>query len=133
VAQTLTSRLSAPAKLALGIAAQAAGVIALVVGMHELSLITFLLGGIAAGAGAGVLFKAAVGTVVAMAAPVKRSEALAGLFLVSYLGMSIPAVGIGIATRSISPTTAMTGLAAILLVLLAAVAVLARGHAGARA
>ena len=126
LAQSLTSRISAPAKMALGITAQAAGVIALVVGMHMLNLAIFLLGGIAAGVGAGMLFKAAIGTVVAMAAPGKRSEALAGLFLIAYLGLSIPALGIGIATRSIDATTAMTWLAAILLVLLGAVAVLAR-------
>ena len=132
VAQTLTTRLSASAKMALGIAAQAVGVIALVVGMHELNLATFLLGGIVAGIGAGVLFKAAVGTVVAMAAPAKRSEALAGLFLISYLGLSIPALGIGIATRTIDATTAMTWLGGILLVLLAGVAVLARGRSAAK-
>ena len=100
--------------------------------MHELNLATFLVGGIVAGIGAGVLFKAAVGTVVAMAAPAKRSEALAGLFLISYLGLSIPALGIGIATRTIDATTAMTWLGGILLVLLAGVAVLARGRSAAR-
>ena len=132
IAQTLTTRLSASAKMTLGIAAQAAGVIALVAGMHELNLATFLVGGIVAGIGAGVLFKAAVGTVVAMAAPAKRSEALAGLFLISYLGLSIPALGIGIATRTIDATTAMTWLGGILLVLLAGVAVLARGRSAAK-
>ena len=49
IAQTLTTRLSAAAKMTLGIAAQAVGVIALVVGMHELNLATFLVGGIVAG------------------------------------------------------------------------------------
>jgi len=126
LAQTLTSRMSAPAKMALGTAAMAAGVIVLVAGMHTLNLATFLVGGVVAGVGAGVLFKAAVGTVVAMAAPAKRSEALAGLFLISYLGLSIPAIGIGIATRTVDATTAMTWLAAILLLLLAGVGVLAR-------
>ena len=132
IAQTLTSRWSASTKLALGIVAQAAGVIALVVGMHTLNLTTFLLGGIATGVGAGVLFKAAIGTIVAMAAPAKRGEALAGLFLIAYLGLSIPAVGIGIATRWIDATTAMTWLAGILLVLLAGVGVLARGRSTAK-
>lgn len=126
LAQSVTSRMGAPAKMTLGITAQAAGVVTLLVGMYTLNLATFLIGGIAAGIGAGVLFKAAVGTVVAVAAPAKRSEALAGLFLISYLGLSIPAVGIGIATRSIDATTAMTWLAAVLLVLLATVAFLAR-------
>ncbi|OZC84644.1 MFS transporter [Rhodococcus sp. 06-412-2C] len=125
-AQTLTSRMSSSTKLALGITAEALGLIALVTGMYTLSLPAFLIGGVIAGIGAGVLFKAAVGTVAAMAAPAERSEALAGLFLISYLGLGIPAVGIGIATLSMSATTAMTGLAAIVLMLLTGVAILAR-------
>ncbi|OZD04956.1 MFS transporter [Rhodococcus sp. 06-235-1A] len=126
VAQTLTSRMSGSTKLALGIAAEALGLIALVTGMYTLSLPTFLIGGVIAGIGAGVLFKAAVGAVAGMAAPAERSAALAGLFLISYLGLGIPAVGIGIATLSMSATTAMTGLAAIVLILLTGVTLLAR-------
>ncbi|WP_415972754.1 MFS transporter [Rhodococcus sp. 077-4] len=126
LAQTLTSRMTSTAKLALGISAEAVGLITLVTGMHALSLPMFLIGGVIAGIGAGVLFKAAVGAVTAMAAPAQRSEALAGLFLISYLGLGIPALGIGVATLEMSATTAMTGLAAIVLVLLTGVAMLAR-------
>ncbi|MBM7246214.1 MFS transporter [Rhodococcus fascians] len=126
LAQTMTSRMSSTAKLSLGISAEALGLIALVIGMHTLSLPTFLVGGVVAGIGAGVLFKAAVGAVAAMAAPAERSEALAGLFLIAYLGLGIPALGIGIATLSMSATAAMTGLAAIVLILLRGVATLAR-------
>jgi MFS family permease len=125
IAQTLTGRLPARAKMVLGLSAQAVGVLALVIGMRTADLGAFLLGGVVAGIGAGVLFKAAVGAVVAMAAPAKRSEALAGLFLIAYLGLSLPAVGIGIATRTIPATTAMTWFTGILLVMLAGVAVLA--------
>ncbi|MBY4130727.1 MFS transporter [Rhodococcus fascians] len=126
LAQTLTSRMSSTAKLSLGISTEALGLITLVTGMHTLSLPMFLIGGVVAGIGAGVLFKAAVGAVAAMAAPAERSEALAGLFLISYLGLGIPAVGIGIATLAMSATMAMTGLAAIVLALLTEVAILAR-------
>ncbi len=73
-----------------------------------------------------MLFETTVGAVAAMAAPAERSEALAGLFLISYLGLGIPAVGIRIAPISMSATSAMAGLAAIVLLLLAGVAELAR-------
>ncbi|MCO5994938.1 MFS transporter [Actinoallomurus rhizosphaericola] len=128
LAQTLASRLSARAKMVLGLVAQAGGVLALVAGMYATDLAAFLIGGVVAGIGAGVLFKAAVGTVVAMAAPAKRGEALAGLFLISYLGLIIPAVGIGVATRSVTATTAMTWFTGVLLVVLAGVAALSRSH-----
>jgi predicted MFS family arabinose efflux permease len=125
-AQALTSRLTTRVKMIVGLLAQAAGMLALVISMHTANLPAFLLGGVVAGTGAGVLFKAAVGTVVAMAAAAKRGEALAGLFLISYLGLSLPAVGIGIATLAIAATTAMTWFTGVLLVLLASVAALGR-------
>ena len=123
-AQTLTSQLDAPVRRSLGLLAQAVGVAALVVGMYTANLALFLIGGIIANIGAGVLFKSAVGAVAAMAGPATRGEALAGLFLISFLGMAVPALGIGVTTRYISATTAVTWFAAVLLVLLATVAML---------
>ncbi|RKT09265.1 putative MFS family arabinose efflux permease [Streptomyces sp. 1114.5] len=125
-AQTLTSRLDAALRRNLGLYAQAAGTTALAVGMHTASLTLFLVAGITAGIGAGVLFKSAVGTVVAMATPAKRGEALAGLFLISYLGLALPAIAIGIATRYTTMTTAMTWFTAALLALLTTAGLLAR-------
>jgi MFS family permease len=125
-AQTLTSRMRPGAKLGIGIAAQALGLVVLVVGMHASNLPTFLIGGVTIGVGAGMLFKAAVGAVAAMAVPAKRGEALAGLFLISYVGLSLPALSIGIATRYATATTAMTWLAVVLLAILGAVATLSR-------
>ncbi|WP_422735236.1 MFS transporter [Micromonospora sp. WMMD729] len=126
VAQSLTTRLPAPAKVRLGLLAQAVGVPVVLVGMHTASLTAFLIGGVLAGVGAGVLFKAAVGTVAAMAVPARRGEALAGLFLIAYLGMSLPALGIGIATRAVSTITAMNWFTGLLLVLLGGVTLLFR-------
>ena len=133
VAQTLTSRLAAPAKVRLGLLAQAVGVPVLLVGMHTASLPVFLVGGVVAGIGAGVLFKAAVGAVAAMAAPAQRGEALAGLFLIGYLGMILPSVGIGVATQAVSAGTAMNWFTGLLLVMLAGVAALFRHSAAAQA
>ncbi|WP_112678139.1 MFS transporter [Micromonospora saelicesensis] len=133
VAQTLTSRLAAPAKVRLGLLAQAVGVPVLLVGMHTASLSVFLVGGVVAGIGAGVLFKAAVGAVAAMAAPAQRGEALAGLFLIGYLGMILPSVGIGVATQAVTAGTAMNWFTGLLLVMLAGVAALFRHSAAAHA
>ena len=62
-AQTLSSQLEAPVRRRVGLLAQAAGVTVLAVGMHTANLALFLIGGIVANMGAGVLFKSAVGTV----------------------------------------------------------------------
>ncbi|MFF0232728.1 MFS transporter [Micromonospora sp. NPDC005254] len=132
VAQTVTNRLPAPAKVRLGLLAQAVGMPVVLVGMHTASLTAFLVGGVVAGVGAGVLFKAAVGMVAAMATPARRGEALAGLFLIAYLGMSLPAVGIGIATRTVSTITVMNWFTGLLLVMLAGVTALFRRRPAAR-
>src|SRR5204862_265148 len=83
----------------------------------------FLLAGVLAGAGAGVLFKSAVGHVAATAAPAQRGEALAGLFLASYLGLALLPVGLGVASLFMSLGNATTWFTAVVLALLAAVAV----------
>jgi MFS family permease len=125
-AQSLTGRLPAAARRGLGLLVMAAGLVVLVAGMQAASLGLFLAGGIVAGAGAGVLFKAAVGSVAAMAAPASRGEALAGIFLIAYLGLTVPVVAIGLATLSFAAVTVMAWFAGILLVLLVGVALLAR-------
>ncbi|WP_245673927.1 MFS transporter [Actinoplanes rectilineatus] len=133
VAQSLTGGLSGPARTALGLLAQAGGVLTLVAGMHAGSLAVFVAGGVVSGVGAGVLFKASVGAVAAMAAPAERGEALAGLFLVAYLGIGVPAVVLGVATALAGPVTVMTWFAGVLVLLLAAVALLSRERGPSRA
>ena len=125
-AQVLTGRLSPRARRNAGLLAQAAGVAVLAVGVHTASLTVFVLSGVVAGAGAGMLFKSAVGSVAAMAAPARRGEALAGLFLVSYLGLALLPVGLGVASRYTSTAGAMTWFTAVVLLLLAGVALLGR-------
>ncbi|HEY0698787.1 MAG TPA: hypothetical protein VGD43_13370, partial [Micromonospora sp.] len=49
-----------------------------------------------------------------------------GLFLISYLGLIVPAVGIGVATRYVAATTAMAWFTGALLVVLAVVGGLSR-------
>ncbi|NKE60012.1 MFS transporter [Lentzea sp. PSKA42] len=125
LAQTVTGGLSLAALRKLGLGAQAIGVLLVVAGMDATSFPLFLAGGAIAGVGAGVQFKAAIGAVASMAAPEKRGEALASLFFIAYLGLSLPSLSIGLATRFLDPTTVMTWFAGILLMLLAGVAALA--------
>jgi MFS family permease len=62
------------------------------------NLAMFVIGGVITGAGAGLVFKGAL-VAAASTAPVgARAEVLAGFFLGAYVGLSIPVVGLGIAT-----------------------------------
>jgi MFS family permease len=128
VTQAASGGLTSRQRFTAGLTAQAAGLLVLATGMHLASLPLFLIGGAVAGAGAGVLFKSAVGAVAEMAAAHERGEALAGLFLIGYLGLIGPALGLGIATRYLPATTAMLWFSGFLLAMLAGIALVDRAN-----
>jgi MFS family permease len=116
--------------LAIGGAAMIAGLAltALAVWLPTPSLALFLAGGALTGAGAGTVFKGTVGTVISITPPATRAEALAGLFLAGYVGLSLPVVGAGIALQFASPRDTLLGFAIVEVVaILAAAPRLLRG------
>jgi MFS family permease len=62
------------------------------------NLALFVIGGVITGAGAGLVFKGALVAATSTAPEGARAEVLAGFFLGAYVGLSIPVVGLGIAT-----------------------------------
>lgn len=95
------------------------GLLLLTGSVWEASLWGFVTGGIIAGAGAGLLFKASVGSVIAMAAPGTRAELLTGFFVASYTGLAVSSVGIGVAAQHLDPRAVLTAFAAVCLLGLA--------------
>ncbi|SIQ34503.1 MFS transporter [Micromonospora avicenniae] len=75
------------------------------------NLALFVVGAVVSGAGAGSIFKGVLGTTAAISTPEGRAEALAGIFLSGYLGLSIPVIGLGIALRQVSPRAGLLGFA----------------------
>jgi MFS family permease len=75
------------------------------------SLTLFLVGTAVAGAGSGAVFRATLSTVIAVATSEHRAEALAGLFLAGYVGLSLPVVGLGVALEYATPRAALLGFA----------------------
>jgi MFS family permease len=75
------------------------------------SLALLLVGGAVSGAGAGAVFKGTVGTVIEISTAATRAEALAGLFLVGYLGLSVPVLGAGVALQYVSARDTLLGFA----------------------
>ncbi|HWI75365.1 MAG TPA: MFS transporter [Baekduia sp.] len=116
--------------LAIGGAAMIAGLAltALAVWLPAPSLALFLAGGALTGAGGGTVFKGTVGTVISITPPATRAEALAGLFLAGYVGLSLPVVGAGIALQFASARDTLLGFAVVEVVaILAAAPRLPRG------
>ena len=101
LAQTLSSSRSSHRLLASAIPALLAGValLTLALWLPAPSFAVFLAGDVLAGAGAGLMFKGAIGTVSEIALPGHRAEALAGLFLAAYLGLAGPVIGLGVLTQ----------------------------------
>jgi MFS family permease len=122
--QALSGLMSPRQRYLLGMVALAAGLPLLVAGMNLPSLWVFLAGGMIAGAGAGIQFKTSVSSIAQIAAPHERGEALAGIFLIGYVGLAVPALGMGLATQAVAASTAVIWFAAAILVALAGVAVL---------
>src|SRR6202034_2771704 len=84
----------------------------------------FVIGGVISGAGAGMVFKGALVTAASTAPEGSRAEVLAGFFLGAYVGLSIPVIGLGIATTYVTAKDAM-----LVFVVLAAVAIAGSVHA----
>ncbi|HEV7623309.1 MAG TPA: MFS transporter [Amnibacterium sp.] len=101
----------------------AAGLAAIGVAPVLRALPLFVLGGIAAGAGSGLVFRACLGLVGPMAPDERRGETLAGLFLLAYLGLIVPVLAVGGALAALPPVPVLGVFAAAvaLLVLVAGV------------
>ncbi len=100
VTQMLAGTRPAEQLLARGIPALVTGVglLTLAVWLPEPSFGVFLAGDLIAGAGAGLMFKGAIGTVSDVALPEHRAEALAGVYLAAYVGLAGPVIGLGALT-----------------------------------
>lgn len=105
-AQFLTLTWSVARDLQAGMGAMVIGVglAVLAVWLHSPSLALFIAGGALIGAGAGAVFKGAVGTVMSISPPGQIAESLTGVFLALYVGISLPVVGAGIMlARHVTP------------------------------
>ncbi len=88
-------------------------------GMWLSSLAMFVIGGTVTGAGAGLAFRGALVAAGNTAPPDSRAEVLAGFFLGAYVGLSVPVIGLGIATSYAPARDAMLAFAALVAVSIA--------------
>jgi MFS family permease len=88
--------------------------------MWSSSLAMFVIGGVITGAGGGMVFKGSLVVAASTAPPESRAEVLAGFFLGAYVGLSLPVVGLGIATTYIPARDVMLVFAALSAVAIAA-------------
>ena len=115
VAQTLFAKLAVVRMLALGLLGVPVGMALVVVALYNPSLTFYLLGSAIAGAGAGLLFKAALSVAITTAEPGSTAGVLAMFFVVAYLGLGLPTVLLTAATHLISSRSALIIFSALIL------------------
>jgi MFS family permease len=116
LAQTLTASRTTQQLLAAAVPMLLAGLGLLTVALWlpSPSFGVFLAGDIVVGAGAGLMFKGAIATVVEISSQEHRAEALAGLFLACYLGLAGPVIGLGALTQVASTRVSLLVFAGLL-------------------
>jgi MFS family permease len=118
LAQTLTGSRTTHALLAAAIPALLAGLglLTIAVWLPSPSFGVFVAGDVVVGIGCGLVFKGAIATVAEISAPEHRAEALAGIYLASYLGLAVPVIGLGALTQIASTRVSLLVFAGLLAV-----------------
>ncbi|WP_382309324.1 MFS transporter [Herbiconiux sp. UC225_62] len=118
LAQVVFSRWSTRGQLVLGVTAMVAGLLALGAADLSGSAVLFVGGGVVAGAGVGLVFRGALATAGALAGDGNRSEITAGIFLLSFAGMTAVPLLIGGALLVLPLVPVLLGAVAVMLALI---------------
>ena len=116
LSQVAMARVGQRRRLQTGAVLVAVGMVVIASGALAASLTGFVLGGMLAVAGVGLVFASAVTTVAGLAAPERRGETLAALFLAAYVGITVPVVLIGVALTFAGTVPVLVTFSAIVLV-----------------
>jgi MFS family permease len=117
VGQMALGRVSSELALPAGCAALIAGMGLLAVGLALSSLAALVAGGVVAGLGQGLSFRAGLAAVNELAPADRRAEVASSFFIVAYVAISVPVVGVGLVADLTSLRTAgliFAGLVALL-------------------
>lgn len=100
--QFLQDKLPLHLRLPAGCATLVVGVSPVALGIHTQSLALFMAGAIIAGMGQGIAFRAGMGAIAAASPPAERAAVTSTFFIVAYIAISVPVIGIGLMASVIS-------------------------------
>jgi len=95
--QLVFARTGARRKLRIGMILMAFGLVLVAVSACIESLTLFIVAGVLAGAGVGLVFQSAIAAAGRLASASHRGETLAGMFLAAYTGITVPVIAVGLA------------------------------------
>lgn len=116
-AQVVFARRSTRTQLRVGLGAMIVGLLTLGAADVVTSGALFVLGGIVAGAGVGLLFRGALATAGALADPRSRGEVTSGVFLLAFAGMTVPPLAVGVALIALPLVPVFLGFVVLVLAL----------------
>lgn len=114
------SRLAAGSRLPIGCVVLIVGVACVGVAIGAASLALLVAGALVAGIGQGVAFRAGLGAIAAASPPRRRAEVASTFFVVAYVAISVPVVGVGLMADVASLAVAGTAFSALVALLAAA-------------
>lgn len=100
-AQLALHRLASLPVMLLGFGWLLVGLATLMLGLRTKELSVFVTGTVLCGIGVGLVIMGAVATINRVAPPEHRGEILSAFFVAAYLGLTIPAIGVGIASEHV--------------------------------
>ncbi|MFG2881224.1 MFS transporter [Streptomyces sp. NPDC048297] len=126
--QVLMGRLGPQAALTWGCAVLVASLVLVGTSLAAASFPVLLLGAVTGGTGQGMAFRAGLTLVSAAAPPEHRGATISAFFVIAYLGISLPVVGVGALAVTLGVRVAGLVFTACAVVLVAAVGVRVRRH-----
>ncbi len=116
VSQVVLGRRDVRLRLRAGMALMGAGLVLVAVGAWTTTLAVFVVSGVLAGAGVGLVFNVALTTAGTLASAGRRGETLAGMFLAAYAGITVPVIAAGVALTWFPAPGVLVVFAAVVLV-----------------
>ena len=96
IGQFLQDKLPIALRLPLGCATLVVGMLPVALGIYLQSLPAFMVGAIIAGMGHGISFRAGMGAIASASPANERAAVTSTFFIVVYVAISLPVVGIGV-------------------------------------
>ena len=106
VAQLAAGRLSPERAVAIGCAILVLGMVILAAALHLASLAGLILAAVVAGVGQGISFSRGLTAIIEHTPADRRAEVSSTYFVVAYVALSIPVVGLGFAAQHLGLRTA---------------------------
>ncbi|WP_321947443.1 MFS transporter [Paraburkholderia sp. J10-1] len=101
IGQTIQARIATQHRLTAGCIGLAVGLTAIALCVLDRSLTTLVVGTTIAGIGQGVSFRASLGDLAAKCPSNRRAEVTSSFFVVLYIAISLPVIGLGFAVQRI--------------------------------